>query len=311
MKHAIYPEKQGTPTATSEDANYPATNLLTDYRKEVWKASDGVSEATLRVPISANAEVISLHNTNATTAVCTITLDASEQALNAAAAVDKGGGLVGIPCDGHGYSENDVVLINGTTNYDGVYTLPDQTAGGANEFIITAVYAAETFAGTDTVCVVVESTTHTLSTDRFWQEYTEQTGAHTGTIKLTVGTGTVEAGVVRAGELLTLANPGPGISERLKDFSIKKNLRNGAVYTKKLDMVRTFSYSMVVARETVFRNLVTLYEYYGPDPFAMLLTDNATNDNIWAVFGSFDNSPVGAHSYPSYSQVSISVTEAV
>jgi len=75
----------------------------------------------------------------------------AEQNLSNAAAVDEGGGLVGIPCPSHGYKEGDVILISGSTNYEGSFTLPAQTAGTADEFIITATFNAETFAGTEVV----------------------------------------------------------------------------------------------------------------------------------------------------------------
>ena len=317
MKHVIYPEKQGTPTATSADANYPVTNLTANnYRKKVWKATSGVQTATLRVPISANAEVISLHNTNAETAICTITLDSAEQTLNNAAAVDKGGGLVGIPLTGHGHSEGEILLLNGSTNYDGVYTLPSQSSGSANEIIITATYQAETFAGTETACIVIESTTHTLETatrtyDRFWQEYTEQVAAHTATIKLTAASGeTVEAGIIRAGGMQTYSNPQYGINQSPKDFSIKKQLRNGAIYTKKLEIVRAYSYSMNLVRDTKFNDLIDLYNYYGPDPFCMLIAETI-DDNYWCLFGSFDSEPLGSHGYPNESIVNVTVLETI
>jgi hypothetical protein len=73
----------------------------------------------------------------------------AEQNISNAAAVDEGGGLVGIPCPSHGYKEGDSVSISGSTNYDGTYTLPTQAAGTGDEFIITATYNAETFAGTE------------------------------------------------------------------------------------------------------------------------------------------------------------------
>jgi hypothetical protein len=317
MKHVIYPEKQGTPTAISADTNYPVTNLTANnYRKKVWKAVSGVQIATLRIPISANAEVISLHNTNAETVICTITLDSAEQTLNNAVAVDKGGGLVGIPLTGHGYSEANILLLNGSTNYDGVHILPSQTSGSANEIIITATYQAETFAGTETVCIIIESTIHTLETttrtyDRFWQEYTEQVAAHTATIKLTAASGeTIEAGIVRAGSMQTYKSPQYGISQSPRDFSIKKQLRNGAIYTKKLEIIRAYSYSLNLVRDTEFNDLIDLYNYYGPDPFCMLITD-AIDDNYWCLFGSFDSEPQGSHSYPNDSIVNITILEAV
>ena len=73
----------------------------------------------------------------------------AEQNLSNAAAVDEGGGLVGVPCPSHGYKEGDSIVISGSTNYDATYTLPAQTAGTGDEFIITATYNAETFAGTE------------------------------------------------------------------------------------------------------------------------------------------------------------------
>jgi hypothetical protein len=317
MKYAIYPEKQGAPTASSADANYPVTNLTdNNYRGKVWRAESGVQEATLRVPISANAEVFTLHGTNAETAICAITLDASEQNLNNAAAVDEGGGLVGIPLIGHGYSEDDVDLINGSTNYDGVHILPSQAAGDANKFIITATYTAETFAGTETACVVVESTTHTLETtdytyDRFWQKYTEQVAAHTATAKLTAGTGeTVEAGIPRAGELYEIGHMNISGSEGRKSFNINHPLRAPATYKKRIaPPVRTFNYSMTLKRETMFRKLMRLHDLIDPDPFAMLLADNI-DDNMWTVFGSFTQEPSGNPYGKIYTKASVSIEEA-
>lgn len=320
MKHVIYPEKTGTITATSEDANYPATNLANDIRMKVWKAIDTVQTATLRVPISANAEVIALDNTNAETAICTITLDSAEQGLNAAPAVDEAGTLVGIPLTGHGYSAADVILLNGTTNYDGVYTLGSQAAGGVNEIIIDTgvAFVAETFAATDTACVVVETTTHTLETatrtfDSFWEEYTEQAAAHTATIKLTAGSGeTVEAGIVRAGELYTIGNPKYGVNEVPVGYHIEKQYKSGAWYTKKREIVRSFAYTALLARSTKFRDLMDLYNYYGPDPFMMLLSDAPDIEpKHYTVFGKFNGEPSANHDYPDHSLINISVLEVV
>ena len=67
--------------------------------------------------------------------------------IDNAAAVDKSGGLVGIPITGHAFSADDPVTIADTTNYDGVYKIVSQTT---NEIVITATYVAETFGGTET-----------------------------------------------------------------------------------------------------------------------------------------------------------------
>ena len=67
--------------------------------------------------------------------------------LDAASAVDKGGGLVGIPITGHSFVAGDEVIISGTTNYDGTYIIQSISA---NEIVITATYTAETFTGSET-----------------------------------------------------------------------------------------------------------------------------------------------------------------
>lgn len=316
MKHVLYPEATVTVTADSEDGSYPATNLTdNDYRKKVWKAAAGVQTATLRCAISGTSEAIALHGTNAETAICSITLDSAEKALVAAAAADAGGGLVSIPCTGHSLSQNDVVLINGTTNYDGVHTLPSQAAGDADHIIITAAFVAETFAITDTVCEVIESTTHTLTgtafdLDRFWQEYTEQTAAHTATIKLTAASGeTVEAGIVRAGDMLTFANPQYGVSDSLVTFSIKKPLRNGALYTKSGEVLRNVSYSMILTH-ALAEDILALFKATDPDPMAILIGDGV-DDNYWCIFAAFDAQPSRSYEYYQHSTISISLLEAV
>jgi hypothetical protein len=62
--------------------------------------------------------------------------------LDAAAVLELGIGLVGLPCAGHGFVQDDVITIAGTTAYNGVYrvesgTTPDMIA-------ISAPYVAET-----------------------------------------------------------------------------------------------------------------------------------------------------------------------
>ncbi len=73
----------------------------------------------------------------------------NEQTIDNAAAVDKGGGLVGIPITGHGIANGDAIVIDDTTNYDGRYLV--DTTSTVNEVVITATYVAETFGGTETV----------------------------------------------------------------------------------------------------------------------------------------------------------------
>lgn len=78
----------------------------------------------------------------------------TQQTLDNAAAVDKGGGLVGIPITGHPYLAADTLTLADTTNYDGDHELVSVTV---DEVVITTTYQAETFAGTETATSAVVS----------------------------------------------------------------------------------------------------------------------------------------------------------
>lgn len=67
--------------------------------------------------------------------------------INNAAAVDKGGGLVGIPITAHTFTAGRTVVIAGTVAYNGTYQIVSQTT---DEIVITVTYVAETFTGAET-----------------------------------------------------------------------------------------------------------------------------------------------------------------
>ncbi len=73
----------------------------------------------------------------------------SKKDLDNAAAVDKGSGLIGIPCTAHGFATSDIIHIDGTTYYDGEHTV-DATST-TDEIVITSSYVAETFSGNEVV----------------------------------------------------------------------------------------------------------------------------------------------------------------
>ena len=68
--------------------------------------------------------------------------------INNAEAVDKGGGKVGIPLTSQPFATGEVLTITGTVNYNGAAHVVDATST-ANEVVITATYAAETFDNVD------------------------------------------------------------------------------------------------------------------------------------------------------------------
>lgn len=65
--------------------------------------------------------------------------------IDNAAAVDKGGGKVGIPVTTHPFTDTELILINNTVNYDGTYAVDGDST--ANEVVIVATFNAETFDG--------------------------------------------------------------------------------------------------------------------------------------------------------------------
>ena len=311
----IYPEYQTATgsTATSENGSYPVSNLFDDKPGKLWKAADSVQVATLRIAITTTSDAVALFKTNATSAVCTITLDSAEKAMSASPAVNAGGGLVKLQIAAHGMSAGQVVLINGTTNYDGVHTLPSQALGDAGNLIITATYVAETPAVTDTACVVVETTTHTLSAtriyDRFWQEYTSQVAAHTATIELTTTATTIEAGVVKAGTTVDFRNPSYGLSEGVLDYSTVEELSNGAKYVDTRDIVRSFGINVITTRASEFYALRDIIHAYGKTPMAALIAEDIL-DMEWCCFGTIESFS-GSHQYLNHSGVSITFEETV
>ena len=68
--------------------------------------------------------------------------------INNAAAVDKGGGKVGIPLTAQPFATGEILTISSTVNYNSAAHVVDATSS-ANEVVITAAYVAETFDGVD------------------------------------------------------------------------------------------------------------------------------------------------------------------
>ncbi|MFH0826092.1 MAG: hypothetical protein V2B18_25355, partial [Pseudomonadota bacterium] len=74
--------------------------------------------------------------------------------IDADAAVNVGGGIVGIPCTGNPFESGAVVYIEGTTNYENAHTLTAGTTTSQLQF--AATYTAETFDGNETVVRAID-----------------------------------------------------------------------------------------------------------------------------------------------------------
>lgn len=150
------------------------------------------------------------------------------------------------------------------------------------------------------------------SHNRLWQSYTEQTVVHTIEITLTAPVSeTVYAGVLKIGAGVSLADPtrgGPAESRR--DFSIIKELNNGAFYIRKKDPVRTFDINFLEDRATDFYKFTQVADYYGPNPLAMLLVEGV-DDLEWAIFGHILRPFSATHAHLNHTKVSFNIVEAV
>jgi len=84
-----------------------------------------------------------------TTPVPIIALD-KNYSINSEAAVDKGGGKVGIPVTDQPFATGEILTITGTTNYDAVDHIVDADSS-TDEVVIVYAYNAETFSSTDKI----------------------------------------------------------------------------------------------------------------------------------------------------------------
>ena len=114
---------------------------------DLWVAMSAGEILDNRANFSGNISVEDITDAIATPAALSIL--PRTILINNAAAVDKGGGKVGIPLTAQPFSTGDAITIAGTTNYNSDYTV-DATSS-ANEIVITETYNAETFDGVDDV----------------------------------------------------------------------------------------------------------------------------------------------------------------
>lgn len=143
-----------------------------------------------------------------------------------------------------------------------------------------------------------------------WIDYTEMSIQHTIKIELT-GSATIEVGVAKAGAIKEFNDPQYGITEGLRDYSLIKELSNGAMYVKKRDVVRTFGLNFFVTRDDDFYDFMdVIYRQNGSNPLAYRLS-SALTDFQWIVYARPDAMPSGSHDYPEDSIVGISITEVI
>ncbi len=148
-----------------------------------------------------------------------------------------------------------------------------------------------------------------------WFDFaTARTSSFTATLTLTAAAGQIiQAGVVRCGTVYTFRDPSRGIQEGLEDYSVEKQLNNGAWYTRDRDTVRTFDFSMFAERDPDFYSFMsTVAKNVKSKPIPWRILTSGTTDSRWIAFAKFNGRmPSGSHSLPSYSQIDVSLLEVL
>lgn len=146
-----------------------------------------------------------------------------------------------------------------------------------------------------------------------WGDYIEIDRSHILQLEFVADSGTVlEAGVLVAGTVNTFNDPKYGINEGLFDFSIVKELNNGAIYTRKRDTVRTFSWSILDDRDPDFYTFFrTIGQQIGPDPLAWRIVHIEQTDWEWVTYCRFNNMPSGQHRHITQSDINANLIEVV
>lgn len=203
------------------------------------------------------------------------------------------------------------------SNASVISTLTIDVAAGSNAFFCSYMNSATV---TVTVkdagaAVIYGPTAHTINlyNPNLWVDYTLQTGVAQILLSFSdPGTAVPYCGVLRAGYAYDFRDFQYGLNEGLIDSSITKDLNNLAKYYLLKAIVRTFSGSFIVDRDSDFYYFMhRILKQYGRGPYAMLLSEQLTNKD-WGVFGWLDsNLADGSHDNPNHSQISINIEEGI
>ena len=128
-------------------------------------------------------------------------------------------------------------------------------------------------------------------------------------IDLSTSDSTLEIGILRCGELIATENPVYGLVESQVDYSITKELSNGAFYYKKRDIVKTFQGTISDKSEFIEKMLHDVSTIYGKKPMPWFLTN--IKHEKWLVFGRLVKPMTAVHSSFNRSELSFSIIEVL
>jgi hypothetical protein len=121
----------------------------------------------------------------------------------------------------------------------------------------------------------------------------------------------VKVGVIQAGIASTTHfDTSRGLKEELIDYSIEKELANGAFYYKKRDVVRRFSGNIVLDRDYEFYNF--MYEIFrkkGKRPLFWAVVDEDRSE--WFIYARAESMPSATHDYLTKARLQFSLIEVL
>ncbi|HFQ91074.1 MAG TPA: hypothetical protein ENK27_13455 [Desulfobulbus sp.] len=246
-------------SASSENPNYPAENLLDEHPKRKWQAADdSVSSAVLTIGVSGRT---------------------------------GGMGMVGIVADAAAVNISDPNGISWPSvswqNVEWVSVPPDLN-------LQVSMTQGEDFA-------------------TLWAVFDQFDSAVVITVTLYKDAGSTKvlaAGRLAVGPLARIAGLQYPIGEDLVDYSLTRELSNGATYYRKRDIVRRFTGTLLVPRENDFYSFCRdLARKYGATPMMWNLVDSDGMEFV--VYGRLASMPSGSHLGQVRSSVDFEILEVL
>lgn len=260
------------------DAEYPANNLLDLHPKKITKGTAGTT-TTFTFDVTGAGNWFGLVNTNARVVTVKVYAVSSDEIVLESALLGDDDALFG---DDDGYFVTNPV-------FEQVYSL-----GGVDTYMELITGEGQSAYELDS-CYPYQPTDHTI--------VVEIDTATPGTVP--------HAGCATAGvEFKTKFDTMRGMQEGSVNYSLVKELSNGATYTKKRDKVRTFSISLLVERDREFYDLMYgVFDKIGVEPRLWKITDLANND--WVVFARLSSDPAATHAHADFSTIQFSLIEVL
>lgn len=187
------------------------------------------------------------------------------------------------------------------------------TAGSGETFTLESGYSLETgYSLAEDAVAAIPVYSLPGAHGRLWAEYSAFSGPHVVKLALTAAD-VPSAGIIRAGVVQVFKDPEPSNGETSIDYSIEKELNNGADYFRKRNVVNVFdNLQMIETRENAFLFKRAIFDAVGPQPLAIRLVYNKyITDEEFVIFGKRVNPPHLEHLTRTKTRITFSLREVI